>query len=81
MEKKQKTSFWLNLAIQVLTAILAAFGGTTLVMAAMWLAPAGIWEIADGENEKRRGENVNSSRRFSLVLSPNYVNSRRFLLC
>ncbi len=39
MEKGKKTSFWLNLAIQVLTAIMAAFGGTALVMGVMWIAP------------------------------------------
>ncbi len=37
--KKEKTKWWMNLIIQVLTAIMAALGGTALVMAAVCIAP------------------------------------------
>ncbi len=39
MEKKEKTKWWMSLIIQVLTAIMAALGGTALVMAAVCIAP------------------------------------------
>ncbi len=39
MEKKEKTKWWMSLIIQVLTAIMAALGGTALVMTALCIAP------------------------------------------
>ncbi len=37
--KKAKTNFWLNLLVQILTAIMAALGGTSLVAAALYVMP------------------------------------------